>query len=93
MFVLLLTGSILSFAEAASFGGLVTSTDPVAVLAILGQLRLAPFTYTLYMHSVCMTHTASDRESTHSAHGVTAADASLLGMQHQLFINVLFPVC
>jgi hypothetical protein len=34
-------GSILSFAEAASFGGLVTSTDPVAVLAILGQLRLA----------------------------------------------------
>jgi NhaP-type Na+/H+ or K+/H+ antiporter len=29
----------MSFAEAASFGGLISATDPVAVLAILGQLR------------------------------------------------------
>ncbi|KAG5177287.1 Sodium/hydrogen exchanger family-domain-containing protein [Tribonema minus] len=35
-------GSVLSFAEASAFGGLVTSTDPVAVLAILGQLRVEP---------------------------------------------------
>jgi NhaP-type Na+/H+ or K+/H+ antiporter len=32
----------LTFSEAASFGGLISATDPVAVLAILGQLRVEP---------------------------------------------------
>lgn len=32
-------GSVMSYAEGVSFGALISATDPVAVLAILGQLR------------------------------------------------------
>ncbi|KAG5177733.1 Sodium/hydrogen exchanger family-domain-containing protein [Tribonema minus] len=32
----------MTFPEAAAFGGLISATDPVAVLAILGQLRVEP---------------------------------------------------